>query len=82
MTHQGSAEVPIERNTRLHFPGIRELSAGAVGGVCSVCVGHPFDLIKVRLQTAHNTLRLGAIESVKKSIAQDGLRRVRTWMVE
>ena len=25
--------------------------AGAVGGVCTVLVGHPFDLVKVRMQS-------------------------------
>ena len=79
MTQRRSAEdeVPIERNKSLYFPGIRALSAGAVGGICSVSVGHPFDLVKVRLQTADKTLRLTAIELVKKSVARDGLRRVR-----
>ncbi|KAM3472595.1 hypothetical protein MY5147_005223, partial [Beauveria neobassiana] len=31
---------------------LRDTGAGAVGGVCAVVVGHPFDLVKVRLQTA------------------------------
>ena len=81
MTQQSCAEVevrvrPIERSTGAYFPGVRALSAGAVGGICSVSVGHPFDLVKVRLQTADKSLRLSAIESVTKSVAHDGLRRV------
>ena len=31
---------------------LRALAAGGFGGICAVIVGHPFDLVKVRLQTA------------------------------
>jgi solute carrier family 25 (mitochondrial carnitine/acylcarnitine transporter), member 20/29 len=31
----------------------KSLLAGGVGGMCTVLVGHPLDLIKVRMQTAH-----------------------------
>jgi solute carrier family 25 carnitine/acylcarnitine transporter 20/29 len=55
--------------------GLRSLVAGGFGGVCAVIVGHPFDLVKVRLQTAEKGLYTGAIDVVRKSIAQDGLRR-------
>lgn len=65
-----------EQETRLSFPGIHALLAGGVGGVCSVSVGHPFDLIKVRLQTADKAMRVSALDSVRKSVARDGLRRV------
>jgi solute carrier family 25 (mitochondrial carnitine/acylcarnitine transporter), member 20/29 len=54
---------------------LRSLAAGAFGGVCAVVVGHPFDLVKVRLQTAEKGVYTGAIDVVKKSIARDGLRR-------
>jgi hypothetical protein len=54
---------------------VRSLAAGGFGGVCAVVVGHPFDLVKVRLQTAESGVYKGAIDVVKKSIARDGLRR-------
>ncbi|KAL5601036.1 hypothetical protein BROUX41_005865 [Berkeleyomyces rouxiae] len=54
---------------------VRSLAAGGFGGVCAVVVGHPFDLVKVRLQTAERGVYTGAIDVVKKSIAKDGLRR-------
>lgn len=54
---------------------IRSLAAGGFGGVCAVIVGHPFDLVKVRLQTAESGVYKGAIDVVKKSVARDGLRR-------
>ena len=55
----------------------RSLAAGGVGGVCAVIVGHPFDLVKVRMQTAEKGVYTGAIDVVKKTIAREGLRKVR-----
>ncbi|KAK0743950.1 mitochondrial carrier domain-containing protein [Schizothecium vesticola] len=54
---------------------VRSLVAGGFGGVCAVVVGHPFDLVKVRLQTAEKGVYSSAIDVVRKSIARDGLRR-------
>ncbi|GMF81864.1 unnamed protein product [Aspergillus oryzae] len=54
---------------------IRSLVAGAAGGVCAVVVGHPFDLVKVRLQTAEKGVYSGAIDVVKKTVAREGLVR-------
>ncbi|KAK1998970.1 mitochondrial carrier [Colletotrichum falcatum] len=54
---------------------LRSLAAGGFGGVCAVVVGHPFDLVKVRLQTADKGVYSSAVDVVKKSIARDGLRR-------
>ncbi|KAI0391399.1 mitochondrial carrier domain-containing protein [Xylariaceae sp. FL0594] len=54
---------------------LRSFAAGGFGGVCAVIVGHPFDLVKVRMQTAEKGVYSGAIDVVKKSIARDGLRR-------
>lgn len=55
---------------------IRSLAAGAAGGVCAVVVGHPFDLVKVRLQTAEKGVYKGAMDVVKRTIAREGLARV------
>jgi solute carrier family 25 carnitine/acylcarnitine transporter 20/29 len=55
---------------------IRSLAAGAAGGICAVVVGHPFDLVKVRLQTAEKGVYSGAIDVVKRTIAREGLARV------
>ena len=55
----------------------RSLAAGGVGGVCAVVVGHPFDLVKVRMQTAEKGVYTGAIDVVRKTVAREGLRRVR-----
>jgi solute carrier family 25 (mitochondrial carnitine/acylcarnitine transporter), member 20/29 len=55
--------------------GLRSLAGGAVGGVCAVVVGHPFDLVKVRMQTAEKGVYTGAFDVVKKTIAREGLAR-------
>ena len=53
----------------------RSLAAGGVGGVCAVLVGHPFDLVKVRMQTAEKGVYTGAIDVVRKTVAREGLRK-------
>ena len=55
--------------------GLRSLAAGGFGGICAVIVGHPFDLVKVRLQTAERGVYSSALDVVRKSMARDGLRR-------
>jgi hypothetical protein len=54
---------------------LRALAAGGVGGICAVVVGHPFDLVKVRLQTAEKGVYTGAMDVVRKTIAREGLAR-------
>jgi solute carrier family 25 carnitine/acylcarnitine transporter 20/29 len=54
---------------------LRALVAGGVGGVCAVVVGHPFDLVKVRMQTAQKGVYSGAMDVVRKTIAREGLAR-------
>ncbi|ODQ64399.1 mitochondrial carrier [Nadsonia fulvescens var. elongata DSM 6958] len=46
--------------------------AGGFGGVCAVVVGHPFDLIKVRLQTSNHYN--SAFDCVKRTVAKDGVK--------
>jgi solute carrier family 25 carnitine/acylcarnitine transporter 20/29 len=38
-------------------------------------VGHPFDLVKVRLQTSEKGVYSSALDVVRKGIARDGVRR-------
>lgn len=51
---------------------LRALIAGGVGGVCAVLTGHPFDLVKVRLQTAEKGVYSGAMDVVRKIMATRG----------
>ncbi|CAK7265103.1 carnitine transporter [Sporothrix epigloea] len=53
----------------------RSFAAGGFGGICAVLVGHPFDLVKVRLQTAEKGVYSSAIDVVRKTVAKEGLRR-------
>eukprot|EP00695_Tsukubamonas_globosa_P002453 TRINITY_DN3591_c0_g1_i1.p2 TRINITY_DN3591_c0_g1~~TRINITY_DN3591_c0_g1_i1.p2 ORF type:complete len:116 (+),score=27.92 TRINITY_DN3591_c0_g1_i1:90-437(+) len=56
-----------------------EFTAGTVGGVAQVLAGHPFDTIKVRLQTmpAVNPGEIprytGMVDCAKKTIAGEGV---------
>ncbi|KAF2730754.1 mitochondrial carrier [Polyplosphaeria fusca] len=61
--------------TKSSLQSLRALAAGGVGGVCAVVVGHPFDLVKVRLQTADKGVYSGAIDVVRKTVAREGLVR-------
>jgi solute carrier family 25 carnitine/acylcarnitine transporter 20/29 len=51
---------------------LRAFASGGVGGVCAVITGHPFDLVKVNLQTAEKGVYTGAMDVVKKIIAKSG----------
>ncbi|KAF2108334.1 mitochondrial carrier domain-containing protein [Lophiotrema nucula] len=61
--------------TKSSLQSLRALVAGGVGGICAVVVGHPFDLVKVRLQTAEKGVYSGAMDVVRKTIAREGLAR-------
>jgi Mitochondrial carrier protein len=50
----------------------RAFAAGGVGGICAVLTGHPFDLIKVNLQTAEKGAYNGAMDVVRQIIAKRG----------
>ncbi|CAX39716.1 mitochondrial ornithine carrier protein, putative [Candida dubliniensis CD36] len=49
---------------------VKSFAAGGFGGICAVLTGHPFDLVKVRLQTG---LYNSSIQCIKQTIAKDGL---------
>lgn len=57
------------------FAQLRSFIAGGVGGICAVVIGHPFDLVKVRMQTAEKGVYTGAMDVVRKTIAREGLAR-------
>jgi solute carrier family 25 carnitine/acylcarnitine transporter 20/29 len=53
---------------------LRAFAAGGVGGVCAVVTGHPFDLVKVHMQTAEKGVYNGAMDVVRKILATSGPR--------
>ncbi|KAF4301096.1 putative carnitine acyl carnitine carrier protein [Botryosphaeria dothidea] len=65
----------VAEATKSSLQSLRALVAGGVGGVCAVVVGHPFDLVKVRLQTAEKGVYSGAMDVVRRTIAREGLVR-------
>lgn len=74
-TSQEKLEEMVPKADKDRVAGFRSLVAGGFGGVCSVIIGHPFDLVKVRLQTAEKGVYKNAIDVVQKSFAKDGIRR-------
>eukprot|EP01097_Dermamoeba_algensis_P006203 TRINITY_DN3890_c0_g1_i1.p1 TRINITY_DN3890_c0_g1~~TRINITY_DN3890_c0_g1_i1.p1 ORF type:complete len:304 (-),score=75.60 TRINITY_DN3890_c0_g1_i1:127-1038(-) len=74
MSSTESAEA-IEKKPEVRKPSqLKSLLSGGFGGVCLVFVGHPFDLIKVRLQTASASQYKGAVDCFKQTVAKDGVR--------
>ena len=63
-------DVVVATNETLQ--SLRSLVSGGVGGVCAVVVGHPFDLVKVRLQTAEKGVYTGAMDVVRKIVGKAG----------
>ncbi|KAB2626111.1 mitochondrial carnitine/acylcarnitine carrier-like protein [Pyrus ussuriensis x Pyrus communis] len=57
---------------------VKDLAAGTVGGVAQLVVGHPFDTIKVKLQSQPTPLPgqppkfSGAIDAVKQTLSAEG----------
>ncbi|MBA0635706.1 hypothetical protein Godav_025246, partial [Gossypium davidsonii] len=58
----------------------KDLTSGTIGGVAQLIVGHPFDTIKVKLQSQHAPLLgqppkyAGAMDAVKQTLAAEGPR--------
>jgi solute carrier family 25 carnitine/acylcarnitine transporter 20/29 len=51
----------------------KDLTAGTVGGAVQLVVGHPFDTIKVKLQSQPTPPRFaGAVDAVRRTLAADG----------
>jgi len=51
---------------------VKAFLSGGFGGTCLVAVGHPLDLIKVRLQTSREYT--GTLDCARKTIRRDGVR--------
>lgn len=62
----------VKEATKSSMQSLRALAAGGVGGIFAVLVGHPFDLVKVRLQTSEKGVYTGAMDVVRKTIAKGG----------
>lgn len=70
------AKEEVKNASKSSLQSLRALAAGGVGGVCAVIVGHPFDLVKVRLQTAEKGVYTGAMDVARKALVREGPIRV------
>lgn len=68
----GEIKEDVAQAAKKSVSSLRDFAAGGVGGICAVLVGHPFDLVKVRLQTAEKGVYSGAMDVVRKTIAREG----------
>ena len=70
----GEVEEDVKQATKASFESLRSFVSGGVGGIFAVVVGHPFDLVKVRLQTAEKGVYSSAMDVVRKTVARDGAK--------
>ena len=68
MTIELEEPILTQDNTQVY----KDLFGGTVGGIAQVLVGQPFDTVKVRLQSAPEGTYSGAVDVVKKLIANEG----------
>ncbi len=52
--------------------GVRDFLAGTTGGVAQVIVGHPFNTLKVRLQTS--TRYTGGMDCLRSTLKEEGAK--------
>lgn len=63
-------EPPLTDNAQVY----KDLFGGTVGGIAQVLVGQPFDTVKVRLQSAPEGTYNGAMDVIRKLVANEGPR--------
>ena len=66
--------IELQQQSSSLASSVKSFVSGGFGGICAVLVGHPFDLIKTRLQTAPPGTYSGALDVTSKTIRADGLR--------
>ncbi|KAK6456811.1 mitochondrial carrier protein [Scheffersomyces xylosifermentans] len=62
-------EPPLTQDNKQVF---KDLLGGTMGGIAQVLVGQPFDTVKVRLQSAPEGTYNGALDVIKKLLANEG----------
>lgn len=51
---------------------LNEYLSGVAGGIAVVCVGHPFDTTKTRLQTAPTGFYSSTMDCIRKTVSREG----------
>jgi solute carrier family 25 carnitine/acylcarnitine transporter 20/29 len=74
-----TTHIIIARNSIFHIAvsGVKSFLSGGVGGLCAVLVGHPLDLIKVRMQTGTSSSEsvFGMLSQIFKKEGVRGIYR-------
>lgn len=65
----------LEAEDSVILQNLRLLGLGAFGGVCALMTGHPFDLVKVQLQTGQQPLAAAAVRNILATSGPLGLYR-------
>eukprot|EP00040_Diaphanoeca_grandis_P022477 m.120790 g.120790 ORF g.120790 m.120790 type:complete len:307 (-) comp28830_c1_seq2:144-1064(-) len=74
MATSASSSAPKSDLWEKAWPGVRRFVAGYASGIALVAVGHPFDTIKVRLQTDTSGRFNGVVDAVKQTVKKEGIR--------
>ncbi|VDM33494.1 unnamed protein product [Hydatigera taeniaeformis] len=75
-----SRSMSYSKKSEAHHSNLKSFLAGGFGGLCAVTAGHPFDTIKVRLQTmprvkpGETPMYRGAVDCAVKTIKKEGVR--------
>ena len=69
-----SENIEVQQSHKSVATSIKSFVSGGFGGICAVLVGHPFDLIKTRLQTAPPGTYSGSMDVIGKTIKADGIK--------
>jgi len=54
--------------------GLKSFLSGGIGGACLVLVGHPLDLVKVKMQTATSLTNTSTFSMLRSTAAKEGIR--------
>ncbi|RUS12861.1 mitochondrial carrier domain-containing protein, partial [Endogone sp. FLAS-F59071] len=69
-----SADVPEQQQQKQTTTAVKSFLSGGFGGISAVLVGQPFDLVKVRMQTAPDGLYKSTLDCFAKTVSADGIR--------
>ncbi|PKS07674.1 hypothetical protein jhhlp_006281 [Lomentospora prolificans] len=64
-----AAPIPAEKKPRKNYKGF---VAGVFSGIAKLSVGHPFDTVKVRLQTTNSARFSGPLQCVLQTVRNEG----------
>ena len=68
--------VAVNRSPKSKGENYKGFVAGVFSGIAKLSVGHPFDTIKVRLQTAPETQFKGPLDCVLQTLRKEGVNGI------